>query len=116
MFAWSRKSKLYAIPPPQLFVTEEDVSMILRQSREVIRFPSRSVVAVNNGGPYGSSVLKGVMADSDRVMRDVFQNTARRDWHKASIKIMGSEDSSKWTAKAVLPGGSLSITSHVFRR
>jgi hypothetical protein len=76
----------------------------------------RSLVAVNNGGPYGSSVLKGVKADSDRVMNDVFQNNARRDWHKASIKILGSEDSSQWTAKAVLPDGSVSSSSHVFRR
>ena len=86
-------------------------------------FPSaqaraQAVVAVNAGGPYGSAVLRGVQADSDKVWATVAADTdgPRKDWLKASIRIRGSDDPAAWTARAVLPDGSESAKEYVFER
>ena len=65
------------------------------------------VIDANAGGPYGSEVLKGVQADSDRVWEEILSGDADgvgNDWYMATIAI--SADSTKeWTAHAVKPDG-----------
>lgn len=79
-----------------------------------------NVIYSNQGGPYGSEVLDGVQADSDRVWNEIIMagNNANsgeeeegaaavgKDWYKASIKINAHSDKS-WTIQAVKPDGSL---------
>jgi hypothetical protein len=62
----------------------------------------------NVGGPYGSEVLPGVQADSDRVWKDVVlqKDGVGHDWYKATIAIHAHE-TKPWTAQAVRPDGSL---------
>ena len=65
------------------------------------------VIDANAGGPYGSEVLKGVQADSDRVWEEILSGDADgvgNDWYMATIAI--TADSTKdWTAHAVKPDG-----------
>ena len=86
---------------------------------------ARAVVAVNQGGPYGSEVLKGVQEDSDRVWAEVVtaasaaspdentsgqqQGVAFGDWLKATIEIE-ARDEGPWTARARKPDGTLGNT------
>lgn len=67
----------------------------------------RKVVYANAGGPYGSNVLKGVQADSDRVWDDIIENKTDvgSDWFKASFQISGS-NKEQWTACAIKSDGS----------
>jgi hypothetical protein len=66
------------------------------------------IVAVNLGGPYGSSVLPKVQAES----REVWAAVARGDsgvamaatWYKASIRVNTSEGDQGWSAQADVPG------------
>lgn len=52
----------------------------------------KRLIAVNAGGPYGSSQLKGVQADSDRVLAGVLGGSAgRADWRRALIAIEPAE-------------------------
>jgi len=55
------------------------------------------VINVNMGGPYGSSVLAGVQADSDRVWGEVM---GREGWMFATIDIHGDDDMGKWSCSA----------------
>jgi len=65
------------------------------------------IVYTNQGGPYGSKVLEGVQADSDRVWEtEVLSGAVGKDWYKATIAIHAHE-SEPWTAQAVRPDGSL---------
>jgi hypothetical protein len=73
---------------------------------EEIKF--RKVIDVNAGGPYGSTVLQGVQADSDKVWdEEVSQVTD--GWYKAAFEITGKDDGA-WTATAVRPDGTLGST------
>ena len=70
------------------------------------------VIYANAGGPYGSEVLEGVQADSDRVWDEVIMQKDREeggvgyDWYKASMRINAHEEK-PWTIQAVRPDGSL---------
>ena len=76
---------------------------------------SREIVKINSGGPYGSEVLKGVQADSDKVWKLILQEN-RTDWYKACININGNEDPSKWVANAILQNGKSSENVYQFQR
>lgn len=75
----------------------------------------QEIIHANAGGPYGSSVLKGVQADSDRVWDQVvmIDGGVEKDWYKASIRIDGHA-SEPWTACAIRPDGSHG-TTHTFQ-
>jgi hypothetical protein len=82
------------------------------------------VIYSNLGGPYGSEVLEGVQADSDRVWNEIIMAgknnddgedggdeeegtvAVGKDWYKASMQINAHLDKS-WTIQAVKPDGSL---------
>ena len=66
------------------------------------------VIYANAGGPYGSEVLEGVQADSDRVWDEVVMKGEEvgGDWYKATMKINARADK-PWTLQAVRPDGSL---------
>ncbi|KAL7525771.1 hypothetical protein ACHAXR_001153 [Thalassiosira sp. AJA248-18] len=65
------------------------------------------VIYANSGGPYGSEVLKGVQADSDRVWDEVvMKGGVGSEWHKATMKINAHAEK-PWTIQAVRPDGSL---------
>ncbi|VEU39840.1 unnamed protein product [Pseudo-nitzschia multistriata] len=65
------------------------------------------IVYTNQGGPYGSKVLDGVQADSDRVWEsEVLSGNVGEDWYKATIAI-NAHETEPWTAQAVKPDGSL---------
>ena len=90
----------------------------------------RHVVNANAGGPYGSSVLAAVQADSMRVWEQVVRpcssgpgdtggsiskGKVSPSWKKACIMIEGAEDGAgPWHARAVLPDGNLSKKRHPF--
>jgi len=64
------------------------------------------IVYTNQGGPYGSKVLKGVQRDSDKVWESqVLSGAVGNDWYKATIAI-NAYQSEPWTAQAVKPDGS----------
>ena len=60
-----------------------------------------SQIAANAGGPYGSSQLRSVQSDSDKVASKVFNgdSTVASGWFKASISITAC-DQSPWTIRA----------------
>lgn len=66
------------------------------------------IIKANAGGPYGSAVLRGVQADSDRVWESVrsgeAEGGAALDWCKARIAISAHE-TEPWSACAVPPPG-----------
>ena len=71
------------------------------------------VIYANAGGPYGSEVLDGVQADSDRVWNDVIMKAGDggkkgvgEDWYKASLRVNAYDDK-PWTIQAVKKDGSL---------
>jgi len=70
------------------------------------------VIYSNQGGPYGSEVLEGVQADSDRVWNEIVMadnNDAEavgKDWYKATMQINAHTDK-PWTIQAVRSDGSL---------
>mmetsp|Transcript_88 Transcript_88/g.212 ORF Transcript_88/g.212 Transcript_88/m.212 type:complete len:98 (-) Transcript_88:367-660(-) len=73
------------------------------------------VIYANTGGPYGSEVLEGVQADSDRVWKEVVMKEGGddddgdgvgKDWYKAEMKINAYDDK-PWTIRAVRPDGTL---------
>jgi hypothetical protein len=76
---------------------------------------AKEIVQINSGGPYGSEVLKGVQADSDKVW-DLIQKENRKDWYKACINICGNEDQSKWYANAIFYNGKFSENKYQFTR
>ena len=51
----------------------------------------RDIVAVNSGGPYGSSVLAGVEADSSRVWAEIQASTKYDSWHKACLYVQACD-------------------------
>jgi len=62
-----------------------------------------ALVRANAGGPYGSAVLKGVQADSERVWEGVLNSSEGEpghSWLKASIAITAHAQK-PWTAQAV---------------
>lgn len=68
-----------------------------------------AVVYANAGGPYGSAVLPGVQAASDKVWEtDILpaDSAVAADWYKATIQI-NAHAKEPWTAQAVRPDGSL---------
>jgi hypothetical protein len=76
---------------------------------------ARSIVKVNAGGPYyGSEVLAGVQADSDKVWSQVINR--QDNWMKASIMINGSTDPADWSVQAILPDGTLSPNRYSFKK
>ena len=65
------------------------------------------VINANAGGPYGSEVLKGVQADSDKVWEEILSGNADGvgdDWYMATIAIT-ADPTKDWTAHAVKPDG-----------
>ena len=74
------------------------------------------VIYANAGGPYGSEVLEGVQADSDRVWNEVIMKKGNdddddgggigNDWYKAEMRINAYEEK-PWTIQAVRSDGSL---------
>ena len=60
-----------------------------------------SQIAANAGGPYGSSQLRSVQSDSDKVASKVFNgdSTVASGWFKASISITAC-DHGPWTIRA----------------
>jgi hypothetical protein len=74
------------------------------------------IIYANVGGPYGSEVLPGVQADSDRVWNEVVlkNDGVGEDWYKATIQI-NAHPTEPWTAQAVLPSGGLG-TAFPFER
>ena len=72
------------------------------------------IIYANAGGPYGSEVLPGVQAASDRVWNDLVlakgsdgsQPQVGLDWYKATIAI-NAHPTEPWTAQAILPDGTL---------
>eukprot|EP00933_Yihiella_yeosuensis_P022177 TRINITY_DN17462_c0_g1_i2.p1 TRINITY_DN17462_c0_g1~~TRINITY_DN17462_c0_g1_i2.p1 ORF type:complete len:232 (-),score=40.69 TRINITY_DN17462_c0_g1_i2:163-858(-) len=61
---------------------------------------TNDIIKVNAGGPYGSKVLKGVQADSDKVWDDVVNKRGIAEhWYKASISIKAKEGA-EWMAHA----------------
>ncbi|KAL9186595.1 hypothetical protein ACHAXT_005833 [Thalassiosira profunda] len=74
------------------------------------------VIYANAGGPYGSEVLAGVQADSDRVWNEVVMAGEGAgvggDWHKAELRVFAHAEK-PWTIRAVRPDGSLG-TEHTF--
>lgn len=73
------------------------------------------VIYANSGGPYGSEVLAGVQADSDRVWEDVVMKKCGddgdgegvgNDWYKAAMRINAHVEK-PWTIQAVRPDGTL---------
>eukprot|EP00581_Thalassiosira_minuscula_P018044 CAMPEP_0183733414 /NCGR_PEP_ID=MMETSP0737-20130205/41085_1 /TAXON_ID=385413 /ORGANISM="Thalassiosira miniscula, Strain CCMP1093" /LENGTH=427 /DNA_ID=CAMNT_0025966663 /DNA_START=166 /DNA_END=1446 /DNA_ORIENTATION=- len=67
------------------------------------------VIYANTGGPYGSEVLEGVQADSDRVWNEVVMKKNDggdvgfgKDWYKAEMRITAHEGK-PWTIQAVRP-------------
>jgi len=95
----SKSTSVASSPPPPPLVRPE---------------VSAALVAVNAGGPYGSKILGGVQADSDRVWKEVSSsaptasasgstggdNVQFSTWRKANIAINAKEEGS-WTARAV---------------
>jgi len=82
---------------------------------ENINSTVRRVVDVNSGGPYGSEVLKGVQADSERVWNEVWSDAPNKDdatatqtvtdgWYKACFHIDGDQ-SKPWKVTSILPDG-----------
>ena len=74
----------------------------------------RAIVQVNAGGPYGSQVLRGVQADSDKVWDQVVKDETRNDWLKASILINGNDNPAEWSVQAILPNGKISPNKYYF--
>mmetsp|Transcript_42754 Transcript_42754/g.90890 ORF Transcript_42754/g.90890 Transcript_42754/m.90890 type:complete len:453 (-) Transcript_42754:518-1876(-) len=79
------------------------------------------VIYANAGGPYGSEVLEGVQADSNRVWREAVMKDGDddgkgggvgRDWYRAEMRIEARENG-PWTIRAVRPDGSMG-TEHAF--
>ena len=67
------------------------------------------IVKANAGGPYGSSVLAGVQADSQKVWERIVaggeaSGGVGQSWLKASIRIEPNESPQPWTASAVIEG------------
>jgi hypothetical protein len=67
-----------------------------------------AIINANAGGPYGSEVLEGIQADSDRVWNDdvIANGVVGQSWYKATIQI-NAHASEPWTAQAMLPDGRL---------
>lgn len=91
----------------------------------------RAIVSVNAGGPYGSEVLRQVQAESDKVwtqicgqdmfvdinkMQELGSTISSKMWLRAAVRIVGSEDPASWSARAILPDGSLSHNEYFFGR
>ncbi len=66
---------------------------------------AKEVIDVNQGGPYGSEVLKSVEKAADSCWHDKFvMNESFKNWHKAVVKITAYENQ-PWTAHAIRPDG-----------
>ena len=85
---------------------------------------ARAVIQTNQGGPYGSSVLRGVQADSQAVWASVRYSSNDSDnspspghlWLKAHIEVVAGEG--EWSARAVVSedkaGTAAYGASHIF--
>ena len=60
----------------------------------------RQVISANAGGPYGSSKLAGVQADSERVWKSVMSGEAKisAGWYKAPLLVHATPE--RWTVRA----------------
>eukprot|EP00930_Biecheleria_cincta_P047221 TRINITY_DN32684_c0_g1_i1.p1 TRINITY_DN32684_c0_g1~~TRINITY_DN32684_c0_g1_i1.p1 ORF type:complete len:444 (+),score=72.88 TRINITY_DN32684_c0_g1_i1:54-1385(+) len=76
----------------------------MEQGQKALGNSTQEIIKVNSGGPYGSQVLKGVQADSNKVWQEVVSGNLAASWHKACISIIGREDS-EWTARATVDSG-----------
>jgi len=86
----------------QRMVQEIETGVAALEQRDVF-----AIIRANAGGPYGSEVLEGVQADSDRVWKEeVLSGKVGQDWYKATIQI-NAHTTEPWTAQAVRPDGSL---------
>lgn len=68
-----------------------------------------TMICANAGGPYGSSVLKGVQADSDKVWESISSGSAGdvgKSWYKACINIMAAPHEWSVTAGSAAEGQS----------
>lgn len=72
------------------------------------------VIYANEGGPYGSEVLAGVQADSDRVWNEVVLkgDAVGKEWYKATMQIE-AHPKEPWTIQAVRADGTLG-KKHLF--
>lgn len=75
-----------------------------------------AIINANAGGPYGSEVLEGVQADSNRVWNEdvMAKGGVGQDWYKATIQI-NAHETKPWTAQAVKPDGSMG-QEFIFKR
>ena len=60
----------------------------------LINLNIRDIVAVNSGGPYGSSVLAGVEADSSRVWAEIQASAKYDSWRKACLYVQACDSDS----------------------
>eukprot|EP00550_Attheya_septentrionalis_P007254 CAMPEP_0198289356 /NCGR_PEP_ID=MMETSP1449-20131203/7562_1 /TAXON_ID=420275 /ORGANISM="Attheya septentrionalis, Strain CCMP2084" /LENGTH=414 /DNA_ID=CAMNT_0043987665 /DNA_START=469 /DNA_END=1713 /DNA_ORIENTATION=+ len=77
----------------------------------------QAIIQANQGGPYGSQVLKGVQADSDHVWKKMLDHSSNpgatgSTWYKATFEISGHE-TEPWTVAAIRPDGTKG-TSYAF--
>lgn len=94
-------------------LTHAEKSVDTRMAREMANgqkalqenLPTRAIIDVNLGGPYGSEVLRAVQTDSDAVWQKVSDGSAGvgGSWYKANICINASSDPALWSAQAVSP-------------
>jgi hypothetical protein len=89
---------------------EEEEEKHGTDSDAVRRAGAMSIIEANEGGPYGSAVLRSVQEASDRVWGSVQAGSvdAGATWFKASIAIEGDEDED-WTARPIRPTTAASI-------
>jgi hypothetical protein len=76
-----------------------------------------ALVNANAGGPYGSEVLAGVQADSQRVWTQIVTGEADgvgATWLKASVAIEAAEPPTPWRARAVDPAGAVDPATDAF--
>jgi len=95
---------------------KEGVKVVLSKEKiddnsdtHAIRENTLEIIRANAGGPYGSSVLRGVQADSDKVWKEKVMNDevdVGNDWYKACIQILANKEAD-WQACAIQSNGEL---------
>ena len=96
---------IYVYVPMQLVKCNVYTCMEVRMYVRMVRYVKlvivrsqyllfRDIVAVNSGGPYGSSVLAGVEADSNKVWTEVRSSAKYDNWHKASLYVQACDSDS----------------------
>lgn len=87
---------------------DQRMELEMRRGQQAMarRAPHRETVAINAGGPYGSSVLAGVQKAAQKVWASVEADRLASSWHQANIAIEACDG--EWTAHAVAPDGARS--------